>query len=232
MRHRWAARPDRVCQMADFQRYEYCQGTPAGLTSFWRLPFSAELLQDPVRSCVSTAKARWPAPLRGTPSTSCTCVEKTTGVSWSRKTGRVFLRRSSSLALYLPVLQENINIWVIFFSFFFLIKKKHYLKQKVQLELVRRKHSSHACTERLVQDILCLELCNDTCMRCSACLLARTHCFSDTVWIYSGAGGWNSKTAAVLSLETGKYQNATRPAYITWAKHAQFPSSVCFSSKG
>lgn len=46
----------------------------------------------------------------------------------------------------------------------------------VQLELVGRKHSSHADAERLVQDILCVEGCNDICMRCFACLPARTHC--------------------------------------------------------
>lgn len=123
------------------------------------------------------------------------------------------------------------------FIFLFFIKKKCYLKQKVQLELVRRKHSSYAGAEKLVQDILCVEQCNRTCTRCSACLPARTHCvvalfFSDSVWVNSGAGGWSSKTAAILSLETGKYQHATRPAYITWAKHAHFSSSVCFSSKG
>lgn len=40
----------------------------------------------------------------------CAYVEKMTKVAWNRKTSKVFIRRSSSLFFFLPVLQENHRI--------------------------------------------------------------------------------------------------------------------------
>lgn len=90
---------------------EYCKGKPAGLTSCRRLPAqygnvtgSCEELFEYIRDQRNQGKTA-----RETTSTSCSCVEKMRGAAWGRKTGRVFLRRSSFLAWYLLVLQENGN---------------------------------------------------------------------------------------------------------------------------
>lgn len=69
-------------------------------------------------------KARWPVPLRETTSVSCTCL-KGTGTAWCGKTDREFLRRSSSLASYLLVLQENGNTEVKRKMWVFCVKTKY-----------------------------------------------------------------------------------------------------------
>lgn len=86
-------------------------------------------------------------------------------------------------------------------------------------------------------DIFCVKLLNKACKRgssmCVPPLLGVKLCavFWDASWINWGYSSWSRETAVIFSLEAGKHQHATRPAYITCSKHIQFLYSICYSSE-